>query len=490
MATSAETRLPPPRRVAVACSGGRDSTALLHATLRAAKPLGIEVVALHVHHGLLTQADAWQAHLAAQCARWARAGWPLRLVCTRLDGRPAAGDSIEAWARRERYQALGNMARAAGCDAVLLAHHQRDQAETFLLQALRGAGVAGLAAMPASASRDGITWLRPWLRCPRTAIDAYVRRHRLRHIEDDSNADPRFARNRLRLAVWPALSEAFPQAEGVLADAAAWAAQAHGALDELAQIDLQAVAAESAGEPVRGLALAAWRRLSDARRTNALRAWLMQVAGRSAPATLVQRLSAELAGPPSDCRGGRSWPFGDGWLREHRGMLLWAAGAVSTNVAPNGVAASTSSTAAMASKASKASTAGPASTAATEAAPAAGPAPLTILRAGRHALPTWGGVLVVRRVVEGGVPIAWLARAELRARSGGERFQAGLGRPARSLKRQYQAAGIPAWQREGPLVYSGGQLVFVPGLGLDARVIGLPGQALVTLTWESADPTR
>jgi tRNA(Ile)-lysidine synthase len=465
MATSAEARLPPPRRIAVACSGGRDSTALLHATLRAAKPLGIEVIALHVHHGLLAQADAWQAHLAAQCARWARTGWPLRLVCTRLDGRPAAGDSIEAWARRERYQALGDMARAAGCDAVLLAHHQRDQAETFLLQALRGAGVAGLAAMPASTRRDGISWLRPWLRCPRAVIDAYVYRHRLRHIEDDSNADPRFARNRLRLAVWPALREAFPQAEGVLADAAAWAAQARVALDELAEIDLKTLAAEPAAEPAHGLALVAWRRLSDARRTNALRAWLMHVAGRPAPATLVQRLCAELAGPPADRRGGRSWPFGDGWLREHRGMLQWAAASVSTNSAASVLAASTSSTASP-----------------------AGPAPLAILRAGRHALPAWGGVLVVRRVMEGGVPIAWLAHAELRARSGGERFQAGLGRPARSLKRQYQAAGIPAWQREGPLLYSGGQLVFVPGLGLDARVIGLPGQPLVTLAWEAAGP--
>jgi tRNA(Ile)-lysidine synthase len=90
-------------------------------------------------------------------------------------------------------------------------------------------------------------------------------------------------------------------------------------------------------------------------------------------------------------------------------------------------------------------------------------------------------------VKEGGVPLAWLAQAELRARSGGEQFQAGLGRPARSLKKQFQAAELPAWERSGPLVYSGGQLVFVPGLGIDARVIGLPGQPLVTLLWEPAD---
>ena len=123
------------RRVAVAASGGRDSTALLHATLRAAQPSGIEVLALHVHHGLHADADAWQAHVHAQARRWG-AGFDTR----RLAGQPGPGDSVEAWARRGRYQALAEMARAAGCDLVLLAQHQRDQAETFLLQAMRGGG--------------------------------------------------------------------------------------------------------------------------------------------------------------------------------------------------------------------------------------------------------------------------------------------------------------------------------------------------------------
>ena len=94
----------------------------------------------------------------------------------------------------------------------------------------------------------------------------------------------------------------------------------------------------------------------------------------------------------------------------------------------------------------------------------------------------------VTRVKEGGVPLAWLAQLELRERSGGEQFQAGLGRPPRSLKKQFQAANLAAWERSGPLVFSGGQLVFVPGLGLDTRVIGLPGQAQVALSWEPLPP--
>lgn len=439
-----------PRRIAVACSGGRDSTALLHATARAAGSLGIEVVALHVHHGLMPAADAWLDHLQAQCARWARAGLPLRLVYTRITERPAPGDSVEAWARTVRYRALADMARAAGCDAVMLAHHRRDQAETFLLQALRGAGLAGLAAMPASAGRDGMSWLRPWLHQPREAIEAYVKRHRLHHIDDDSNADTRLARNRLRLSVWPALTGAFPQAEAVLADAAAHAAEARQLLDELAAADLAQVANGS------GLDLARWRGLSPARRSNVLRAWLREQAGSPAPASLVTRLLADLApGAPAQAsrpRGGRGWPFGAGLLRDQRGVLRVVA--------------------------AKAACIGPPE----------GGGPMPIRRAGRYRLPGGHGTLLVRRVPEGGVPLAWLAQAEWRARTGGERFQAGLGRPARSLKRQYQAAGIPAWQRDVPLLYSGGQLVFVPGLGLDARVIGLPGQVLVSLAWLAPAP--
>src|SRR6185369_13650037 len=112
---------------------------------------GIEVVALHVHHGLMPQADAWVQSAVRLCARWQAAGWPLRLRWHRLDSTPAQGDSVEAWARRERYAALAQMAREEGASLVLLAQHRRDQAETVLLQALRGGGPRGLAAMPRSA---------------------------------------------------------------------------------------------------------------------------------------------------------------------------------------------------------------------------------------------------------------------------------------------------------------------------------------------------
>ena len=424
--------------VAVAYSGGRDSTALLRATLAAAKGLGLQVVALHVHHGLSPHADAWLEACEAQCQRWARAGWPLQFDSRRLDSRPQRGESIEAWARTARYRALRSMAQAHGASLVLLAHHRRDQAETLLLQALRGAGVAGLAGMPRSAERDAITWARPWLARPREDLEAYARRHRLRHVEDDSNSDERLARNRLRLQVWPALSSAFPGAEPALADAASWAQQAMQCLDELATLDLAPLVG------TRGLDVAAWLRLSLPRRSNVLRAWLKAQTGAPAAASLVSRLLVEIS-----TRQSARWPIEGGELRSYRGHLSCVRGEARAPLAEDTARATT----------------------------------LKVLRTGQHCVPGWGGELHVVRVKEGGVPLAWLARLDLKARAGGEQFQAGLGRPPRSLKKQFQAAALPQWQREGPLVYSGGQLVFVPGLGLDARVIGLPGQPQVMLRW-------
>lgn len=421
-------------RIAVAYSGGRDSTALLHATLAAAAEQGVDVIALHVHHGLSPNADAWLAHCEAQCRRWARAGKPIAFAAHRIGERPARGDSVEAWARQVRSRALRELALAHRTSIILLAHHQRDQAETLLLQALRGAGVAGLAGMPRRVERDGIMWQRPWLDRPAAEIDAYVRRHRLKHIEDDSNADVRFARNRLRLQVWPALLDAFEQADASLASAAAWAQQAHAVLDEVATLDLAQVS------DARGLLVARWRLLSPARRSNALRAWIRSRHGAAAPAHLTVRLLGELLAQRS-----ARWQLGAAELRLHRGVLSLAAVPPPVHVAPA--------------------------------------ARLSIRRAGAYALAGWGGSLRVERVRECGVPLAWLAQLELCARRGGEQFQAGPGRPARSLKKQYQDAGVPSWNRNGPLVYSGGQLVFVPGLGLDARVIGPPGPGLVNLHW-------
>jgi tRNA(Ile)-lysidine synthase len=430
------------RAVAVAVSGGRDSLALLHAALRAARPLGVRVAALHVHHGLMAEADAWAAAVERQCARWAADGFALTFACTRLRGAPAAGESVEAWARRERYAALAAMAWAAGATLVLLGHHRRDQAETVLLQVMRGGASAGLAAMPAWARRRGLAWARPWLAQGDDAIEAYARAAGLAPVHDPSNADPRFARSRLRASVMPALRAAFPDAEPALAAVARHAQEARALQDEVADADLRRLGADAE------LPLAAWRALSPARRANALRAWLAGRLGRGAPEALVQRLLTE-----ADERATRRWrpglPGDDRVLRAWRGRLAL--------VDP------------------------PA-----DAAPPAAGGRIALPGPGRYSLAGWDGMLEVAPAAARGLAPARLADVAACARVGGERFQRARGGLARSLKKQYQAAGVPEEGRAGPLLFdAAGALLFAPGLGVDARAWAEEGAPQWELRWLS-----
>ena len=422
------------QRVAVAVSGGRDSTALLHCTGRVAHSLGIEVLALHVHHGLHPAADQWLAQVRAQARRWG-----LHFAACRLQTTPPTGDSVEAWARKERYAALARMAHEGGCSLVLLAHHRRDQAETWLLQALRGGGAAGLSAMPVQAQRADVTWARPWLQMPRQAIEAYVRRHRLGFIEDSSNADPRFARNRLRLEVWPALLRAFPDAETALTSAACQAARATELAVEAAALDLPPIL-QGRGQ---GLAIQPWLALPPARRRNALAAWLRQRLERL-PDSLLDRLCAELR-PGLSAR----WPAPAGELRLYRGVLQFK------------VVSST---------------------------PSGRPLPtqlsLSFEGPGNVHAPGWHGHFEVALVERGGVSPTLLRQVHLRRRQGGERFTLTPGALARSLKKQFQARAVAAWAREGPLLFTDqAQLLFVPGLGINASLWAAPGERQWGLRW-------
>lgn len=425
--------------VAVAFSGGRDSTALLHATARAAlEHPGMVVLALHVHHGLSSHADDWLAHAQQTCTLWAREGLPVRLVSRRVQVDVGAGASVEAQARRARYQALSDMAQGSGCGMVLLAHHRRDQAETFLLQALRGAGLNGLAAMPQDVTRGGVRWVRPWLSYPREAIEAYLAHHGLNWIDDDSNAQTRFARNRLRLNVWPGVLEAFPQAEASLAASARRLQDVLPAAESWREA-LVASLLVGEGEGLDGgmrLDARRWAELSGAQRRESLRHWYRLVAQASLAASWVERLAHEL---PALVFQQRSTLWGEIGLGLYRGELVF--------LPDLPMAAGVSSP------------------------PVREAVPLDIVAPGEYAIAGWSGCLRVRPVQQGGVAPELLDGAVARARSGGEQYQAGPGRPARALKKQYQAAGVPQWARGGPLIWSGERLLFVPGLGVDARCL-------------------
>jgi tRNA(Ile)-lysidine synthase len=313
-----------------------------------------------------------------------------------------------------------------------------------LLQALRGAGPAGLAAMPRLVERDGLAWARPWLVQASEAIDAYVAAHGLPFVADPSNADPRHARSRLRTAAMPALRDAFPDAEIALAAVARQAHEARTALDELALEDLRALG--GAGDE---LPLAPWRALSPARRANALRAWLGRRLDVPVPDTLLRRLLEETQDDAT-----RRWPVdARRILRSWRGRLAVVA------------------------------LPGP-------AAPRAGPSSgrhdvaLRLLRCGSHVVPGWAGRLEVFATPAHGVSPQRLAQAHARARAGAEQFQAQPRGTARSLKKQFQAAGLAAEDRGGPLVFdAGGALLFVPGLGVDARAWAAAGTPQWGLRW-------
>lgn len=445
--------------IAVAYSGGRDSTALLHATAVAARDWpGVKVVALHVHHGLSPYADDWLRHAQSVCEGWAELGLPVRLRFQRLELDVRSGDSVESVARAARHAALQDMAHAERAEMLLLAHHRQDQAETLLLQALRGGGVAGLAGMPRDVLRRGIRWVRPWLDQPRAAIEAYVATHGLSYIEDDSNADPRYARNRLRLAVWPALLEAFPDAEANLAASArrvadalpvmaAWREQALPALRATEPSPSDAGRQEGEAHAAHGLDVRRWAAWSAALRRDALQAWYREQAGHSMSASWVERLSEEL---PRLLAGQGVARWAEVSLSLYRGVLRHG---------------------------------DPASCLASSASEPTQDVSLTVRGPGAWRVADWGGTLDVHEVSSGGVELSLLTDLVLRPRRGGEQFQMGPERPPRSLKKQFQALGVSPWLRSGPLVYAGEQLLYVPGLGIDARCQAEPGVRQFAMAW-------
>ncbi len=255
-------------RVCVAFSGGSDSTVLLHALAveRAKKSAPWTLTAHHVHHGLSLNADHWAAHCEAFCASL---DVPISLERVQVD--VCAGSGLEAAARDARLASLDRVP----ADVVVLAHHARDQAETLLLQLLRGSGPPGMAAMPVAGSGR---YLRPLLSTPKAAILDYSQQFELSAVVDESNADNRFSRNRLRNTVWPALTKAFPAAEATLFRATQHQADAAQLLDDLADIDSATCLADTA------IYLVPFNLLSNARRANLLRFWLHRH-GVTPPAT-------------------------------------------------------------------------------------------------------------------------------------------------------------------------------------------------------------
>jgi tRNA(Ile)-lysidine synthase len=418
-------------RIAVALSGGRDSVALLAAVIECGRVEPADIVAIHVHHGISAQADAW----AVFCTRLA-ASHGIALVTQRVGIDPHDADGLEAAARSARYDALRSAAREAGATAVLLAHHQDDQAETMLLQLLRGAGVHGLAAMPVARTDDGLCWLRPLLDIPRRDLEAFVRARKLAYVDDDSNAADRHRRNALRQRVVPAILSVADGYPATIARAAAHQAEAARLIDDLAALDAAPLLDNGTLDRA-GLAA-----LAPHRARNVLRYFLRHHGLRPPSTARLHAMLSQLGTARPDAR--IRFAHEGIWFGVFRGRLV----------------------------------AHPATPPMYERA-WQGEAFLDLPH-GRLAFITTRGSGLSATCLDDGVLI-------VRPRAGGERLQPFVARPRRALKAWLQEASMPRWQREAlPLLFCGDALAAVPGLGVDVAFQAGVGEEGFTLDWQPA----
>lgn len=431
-------------RLTLALSGGVDSIVLLDILARLAPRHPFAMDCLHVDHGISPNAPAW-----ARFARAAAKRYGCRCVVRKAELAPHRALGLEGAARAARYAHFA----ASPSDFVVLAQHEDDQAETVLLQLARGAGPAGLAAMPAARqlqaargrSKNGPVLLRPLLGATRAEIEAFARARGLDWVEDESNADTRRARNLVRHRLLPLLREINPRASANLARSAALLAEANAVLASVAEADAGAASRDGR------LAVDALGALPRSRAKNALR-WTLARAGVAPPASVrLDEALDQLLGARSDALVRVAVDGAE--LRRFRGEV-WV-------VRP------------------------------------APPAPAEF-RASWPGRPTWplpelGGVIRFRRAKGAGLaaPAVRPGRLEVRLRRGGERFRPDERRPRRTLKALLQESGVPPWERAClPLLYCGGKLAWIPGVGVDAALRARPGQAGFEPAWAPLDAAR
>ena len=430
-------------KMAVAYSGGLDSSALLHLAHAYAAARGIALYAFHVHHGLSPRADDWLAHCRRECERLG-----ITFDARHVDLAQRGKSGVEEAARVSRYMALGELCRVHQVPLLLTAHHLDDQAETVLLQLMRGSGVAGLSGMDTvNAAPDLLgdahtLMARPLLAIARTELADFVANHAIAYVDDESNLDTRYARNALRHQVMPALAEYFPGFQQRFARTAHHAQSAQRLLIELGAQDL-ALCLD--GEC---LDISQIKQLSSDRIDNLLRYWFGS-RGVRMPATawlsemrtqlLEANAEAQLCVTHADCH-----------IRRHRDRVF---------LTPrlDGDPADVS--------------------------------PRSFRWSGEQQMhfDEYRGVLHFE-AAEQGVDAAWLRGSDLRIhyREGGERLKPAPNRPTRSLKCHYQALDVPAWERARlPLVSAGKELLFAAGIGMDCRHVESSADSGIRLRWQA-----
>ena len=413
----------------LAYSGGVDSCVLLHALLQAQKRLNFNLQAMHVHHGLSPNADNWAAFCAKTCAAYQV---PLEVVKVTLD--KVAGLGVEAAAREARYQSLFQ----SNADYILLAHHQDDQAETLLLQMLRGAGLKGLSSMAGyDASRH---LLRPLLDISRLTIEDYAKSAQLTWIEDESNLDTRYDRNYCRHKVMPVLKARFPSASETLARSASHMAEAASLLDELAQMDALACVSDDR------MNIEQLSTLNLLRAKNLFRWWLSNLGFLAPSKDKLDDMLRQLMNAGADA-GIKIIldKANDSYLRRYQGFAYIETN--HTDYASN----------------------------------------IAMVWQGEDALTMPDGTLLLFERKQGqGLAVDRLGGHKLRIanRHGGERFKPDLARPTRTLKHLLQEANMPPWLRKRlPLVYLNDTLAVVPNIGVNCMMQATQRDMGLVITW-------
>lgn len=419
MASSRKSQSSPKsaKRIAVALSGGLDSVVLLDTICKSqAANQNREIYAFHIHHGLQKPADDWLI-FCERLAKKYKIHFDFRLL--HLNTKEG---NVEARARAARYEALADLCEEYGIEDLLLAHHQNDQAETVLLQLLRGAGVAGLSGMSVhkhiQAGPRPLMLKRPLLDQSRAELEAYAKQHKLKWIEDPSNQDRKYRRNAIRKDVIPKLEKIQPEAVANLARSASLLSDAQALLDRLALQDGKGILIKDCLQlkPLLGL-----YKSDLPAANNVLRYWLKM---------------NELAMPSQERLN--SW-WRDLVVVKVDSQLEWT---------HDGKA-------------------------------------IRLWRDQLQLAPQSGGQWIFRTISTGsknaGLPAAWVKKAQkegritTKARSGSEKLQIKPNSPRKTLKNLFQEGDVPPWQRNAPLLYIDDDLIAVAGVGVSYPHLVLTG---------------
>lgn len=406
------SRHAPAKHYVIAFSGGMDSHVLLHVMSRLAAEQAVAVSAVHIHHGLHERADDWTEHCRRICAAL---DVPLDII--HVEAKPAKGESPEDRARQARYAALAE--RQQPGQVLLTAHHLDDQAETFMLQLLRGSGLRGVSAMPVVQPFAQGLLLRPLLEVSRETLAAYAAEHKLEWIEDSSNSEMAYDRNYLRHHVMPLLFKRWPAARQTIARAASHAAETVAMAETLARQDLIKARVISGNALCVPVLLA----LSPERRRNLLRIWIRDQDFPVPSARRLESITTDMLQAAPDRKPLVRWNQAE--VRRYRDRLYLL-----------------------------------------PALPESSSAQQIIWRAGESPQLPLGCLQEYARTGHGVREAALHEhQIEIRFRQYGETIRpAGSGR-RRSLKKLFQENAIPPWLRDLlPLIYLGDTLAAVPGI--------------------------